>query len=128
MRPLPTILALAIAAQLAACAGPMGPMPGPMAGAHHARPYSEPAMQEHLATMRSMRDQMSRAQSPQERQALMEEHMKAMRNGMDSLKRMEGVHGQPGAAMDFSQRQQRMEARMDMMQTMMDMMLQRMPR
>ena len=124
MRPLPTILALSIAAQLAACAGPMGPMPG----AHQSHPHSEPAMQEHLAYMRSMRDKMSRAQSPQERQALMEEHMKAMRNGMDALKRMEGLHGKPGAPTDLSQRQQRMEAQMDMMQTMMDMMLQRMPR
>ncbi|QHE86128.1 hypothetical protein [Hydrogenophaga sp. BPS33] len=127
MKSLSTILAISTATLLTACAGPIG-APGHMAGRHRPAADSAPVMQEHLEHMQTMRDKMSRAQSPQERQALMEEHMKAMRNGMDSLKRMEGLHGKPGPAMDFSQRQQRMEAQMDMMQTMMDMMLQRMPR
>lgn len=128
MKSLPTILAISTATLLTACAGPMGAMPDPMAGKHRSNPDSAPVMQERLEYMQAMRDRMSRAQSPEERQALMEEHMKAMRNGMDAMKKMEGVHGTPGAAMDISQRQQRMEAQMDMMQTMMDMMLQRMPR
>ena len=124
MKPIPTILVLSTAALLAACAGPMGPMSGPMANQHTTHHATMPAWQERVENMQAMRDKMSSAQSPAQRQALMAEHMKAMHDGMESMKTMDGAR----APVDFAQHQQQMEARMDMMQTMMEMMMQRMPR
>ncbi len=124
MKPIPTILILSTVALLAACAGPMGPMSGPMANQHTTHHANMPALQVRMENMRAMRDKMSSAQTPAERQALMDEHMKAMHDGMDSMKKMDGAR----APVDFAQHQQQMEARMDMMQTMMEMMIQRMPR
>lgn len=128
MKTIPTILALSTAALLAACAGPMGPMSGPMSSQHTTHHATTPALQERVENMRAMRDKMSRAQSPAERQALMVEHMKAMHDGMESMKTLDGMQGMARAPVDSAQHQQQMEARMDMMQTMMEMMMQRMPR
>ena len=127
MKPLPTILVLSTAALLTACAGPMGLMSGPMVNRHMTHHATTPALQERMENMQTMRDKMSRAQSPAERQALMAEHMKTMHDGMESMKMMDGMQGKARAPMDFSQHQQLMETRMDMMQTMMEMMMQRMP-
>ena len=80
-----------------------------------------------------MRDKMMNAQTPAERQALMNEHMKTMQEGMAMMKGMKGMGGMPGMAgmkempMDMGKHHQMMEMRMDMMQTMMEMMMQRMP-
>lgn len=131
MKPLTTIFALNMAALLTACAGPMGPMSGSMAGRHGghlATTSSTPAAQEHLEDMRAMRDKMSSARTSEERQGLMDEHMKALRGGMDSMRMMDGMQNKAGPSMDLSQRQQRMEEHLEMMHTMMEMMLQRMPR
>lgn len=128
MKPLTTILVLSTTALLAACAGPMKPMSGPMANQHMAHHATTPAMQERMNNMQVMRDRMSSAQSAAERQALMAEHMKAMQEGMESMKMMDGMQGMAQAPMDFSRHQQQMETRLDMMQTMMEMMMQRMPR
>ena len=93
-------------------------------------------MHEHMKNMQSMRDKMTNAKTPAERQALMDEHMKAMHEGMAMMKNMKGMggmHGNGGMAgmknmpMDMSKHHQMMEMRMDMMQTMMEMMMQRMP-
>lgn len=99
-------------------------------------------MHEHMKNMQSMRDKMTNAKTPAERQALMDEHMKsmhegmAMMKGMKDMKGMGGMHGKAGMPgmsgmkdmpMDMSKHHQMMEMRMDMMQTMMEMMMQRMP-
>ena len=99
-------------------------------------------MHEHMKNMQSMRDKMTNAKTPAERQALMDEHMKsmhegmAMMKGMKDMKGMGGMHGKAGMPgmsgmkdmpMDMSKHHQMMEMRMDMMQTMVEMMMQRMP-
>lgn len=128
MKPLQTILVLSTAALLAACAGPMGPISGPMANQHMSHHPAAPAMQDRMKNMQAMRDKMSSAKSPAERKALMAEHMKAMHDGMDAMKTMDGMQGMARAPMDLPRHQQQMETRMDMMQIMMEMLMQRMPR
>ena len=76
-----------------------------------------------MKAMRDMHDKMMNAKTPEEKQALMAEHMKAMHGGMQMMKGM-GAKGSPD---DMAQRQKMMEERMDTMQMMMDMMMQRMP-
>ena len=144
MKPLYTILALATAALLTACANPPHRGPGPLSAAkadehaaHQAAaasPAAPPhAMQERMKNMQAMRDRMMNARTPAERQALMAEHMKAMHDGMDmmnGMKGMGGMGGMPGMKHmppGTGQAQQMLEMRMDMMQTMMEMMMQRMP-
>lgn len=92
-----------------------------------------------MQAMQAMRDKMMNAKTPAERQALMNEHMKAMQEGMAMMKGMKGMggmhgkEGMPGMSgmkeipMDMAKRHQMMEMRMDMMQAMMEMMIQRMP-
>lgn len=128
MTPTPTILVLSTAALLGACAGPMGPMSTPMANPHMPHHATTLALQDRMKNMQAMRDKMSSAKLPAERQALMAEHMKAMHDGMESMKTMDGMQGMARAPMDLTQHQQQMETRMDMMQTMMEMLMQRMPR
>ena len=142
MKPLYTILALATAALLTACANPTHRGPGPLSvakadehAAHQAAAAASPAapphaMQERMKNMQAMRDRMMNARTPAERQALMAEHMKAMHDGMDMMKGMGGMGGMPGMKHmppGTGQPQQMLEMRMDMMQTMMEMMMQRMP-
>jgi len=112
-----------------------------------------PAMDERMKAMQEMRDKMASAKTPEERQALMADHMLAMQGGMQMMKAMEtpgmgGMGGMGGMARmadksgkptmgpkpgtkgipaDMAQQHQMMEGRMDMMQTMMEMMMQRMP-
>ena len=102
-------------------------------------PQMQEHMQQHMATMQTLRTRMAAAKTPAEREALMVEHMKAMQEGMDMMKAMKPMGGMagtsgmqgmgaPGAATpDMTQRHQMMEMRMDMMQNMMEMMMQRMP-
>jgi len=94
------------------------------------------AMQDRMKAMREMHDKMMNAKTPEERQALMADHMKAMQNGMQTMKSMGGgmgdmetMSGMDAKSMpaDMAQRQRMMEGRMDMMQLMMDMMMQRVP-
>ncbi|WP_439608481.1 hypothetical protein [Hydrogenophaga sp.] len=142
MKPLYTILALATAALLTACANPPHRGAGPLSAAkadehaaHQAAAAASPAapphaMQERMKSMQAMRDKMMNARTPAERQALMAEHMKAMHDGMDMMKGMGGMGGMPGMKHmppGTGQPQQMLEMRMDMMQTMMEMMMQRMP-
>lgn len=96
-------------------------------------------MPDHMKAMQAMRDKMMNAKTPAERQALMDEHMKSMHEGMAMMKGMKGMGGMHGKGgmpgmsgmkdmpMDMSRHHQMMEMRMDTMQTMMEMMMQRMP-
>lgn len=116
-----------------------------------AAPAAMPAQDDRMKAMREMRDKMAAATTPAERQALMADHMKAMQDGMQMMKGMSGMDGMGGmggmAGMtdqggkpttgpkssakgmpaDMTQHHQMMERRMDMMQTMMEMSMQRMP-
>jgi hypothetical protein len=99
-------------------------------------------MDAHMQSMREMHEKMSRAQTPQQRDALMAEHMKLMQDGMTVMggtgpgsmaggMSMGGMHGMrpigaASAPMDMSSRHQMMEKRMEMMQSMMQMMMDRM--
>ena len=90
--------------------------------------------------MREMSRKMPEARTPQERQALMAEHHQAMQDGMKMMGQMQGMpmqgmgmRGGPGQA-DGSQmmggmmqRHAMMEKRMEMMQAMLQMMMDRMP-
>jgi hypothetical protein len=101
-------------------------------------------MNAHMTKMREMHEKMSRAGTPQERQALMADHVKLMQEGMAMIGGMGpggmgdkgsmgmggmrgmGPAGAASAPMDMATRQQMMEKRMEMMQSMMQMMMDRM--
>jgi hypothetical protein len=149
MKTLHTFLTLSAAVLLTACANPNAPGAGPMSAANadqHAAhraattPSEAPsAAHDHMKDMQAMRDKMMNAKTPAERQALMDEHMKTMHEGMAMMKGMKGAGGMHGKAgmpgmagmkempMDMAKHHQMMETRMDMMQTMMEMLMQRMP-
>ncbi|MBW7834690.1 MAG: hypothetical protein H3C29_15935 [Simplicispira suum] len=85
-----------------------------------------------MKAMQQMHDQMMAAKTPDERNALMAEHMKLMQSGMNMMGGMGGM-GSMGAGAtagnpaDMAARQGILEQRMDMMQSMMQMMMDRMP-
>ena len=86
-------------------------------------------MDKQMGTMRDMHEKMLAAKTPEERNALMADHMKSMKDGMSMM----GNMGMPGmdknATMpkDMATRQMMMEKRMEMMQGLMQMMMDRMP-
>ena len=90
-------------------------------------------MDTQMQAMQAMHDKMMAATTPEARNALMAEHMKTMQDGMGMMKSM-GMGGGKGAMSDpkakpadMTHRQQMMEQRLDMMQTMMEMMVDRLP-
>jgi hypothetical protein len=86
-------------------------------------------MDKHMQAMREMHDKMSRARTPEERQALMAEHMKLMQEGMSmmgGMSRGNDMRGGPASPNEMAARHRMMEKRMDMMQSMMQMMMDRM--
>ena len=138
------VLAAAAAHTLTACA--QNPTP-PGNGDRAARQPPNAAvatdrmamMEAHMKAMCEMREKMSRAGTPEERQALMAEHMKLMHEGMAKMGGMGmgmgmGMGGMRGAApagaasapTDIAARQDMLEKRIDMMQSMMQLMLDRM--
>jgi hypothetical protein len=96
----------AASAAKAAPARPAAPAPG--------------QMEAQMKSMREMHDKMMAARTPEERQALMAEHMKAMQDGMAMMGRMKD--GKPGG---MSMNPETMGKRMDMMEMMMQMMMDR---
>ncbi len=109
------------------------------------------AMDPRMKSMQEMHKKMVNATTPAERQALMADHMKAMQGGMAMMKEMHARHGGSGAGgmgmmgsqggaapmagmgggkgmpADMAQRHRMMTEHMAMMQTMLDMMADRMP-
>jgi hypothetical protein len=93
------------------------------------------AMDRQLHHMREMSRKMAEARTPQERQALMAEHHQAMQDGMKMMGQMQGMGMRGGAGQadgsqmmgGMMQRHAMMEKRMEMMQAMLQMMLDRMP-
>ncbi len=71
-----------------------------------------------MKSMREMHDKMMAAKTPEERQALMAEHMKAMQGGMAMMGQMKAPAGKP-------QSPEMMGKRMDMMEMMIQMMMDR---
>ncbi|WP_397408822.1 hypothetical protein [Polaromonas sp.] len=132
-----SIIAITAALGLAGCAqtryGHMAPAGGqamPMAGP--GGPMAR--MDEHMMAMRAMHDRVSRARTPEERNALMAEQQKLMQEGMGMMGGMGpgGMGGMMGPGPgpmggDPAARQQWMEKRMEMMQSMMQMMMDRLP-
>ncbi len=132
-----TLLALTGVVFITACAATSGPgssqsaaaKAAEHAGHHPAGAASAPASPapDRMKAMREMHDKMMSAKTPEEKQALMAEHMKAMQGGMQMMKGMGRGMGAKGMPDDMAQRHKMIEDRMDMMQMMMDMMMQRMP-
>ena len=150
-----SIAAVAATLGLAGCAqtryGHMAHHPGAAAAATgQAMPMAGPGgpmarMDDHMTAMRAMHDRMSRARTPEERNALIAEHHKLMQDGMGMMGGMGpggpggmggmgpggmgGMGGMMGpgtgpAAGDPAARQQWMEKRMEMMEEMMEQMLE----
>lgn len=99
-------------------------------------PGAASAMEQQMQAMQSMHDRMRQAKTPGERRALMAEHMKTMRDGMGMMQKMRPsggmgsmAHGSQSTQMPcpMHERQQMLERRMDMMQSMMQMMMDRLP-
>jgi hypothetical protein len=93
------------------------------AGAASAPSVASMAMQSQMKSMQAMHDKMMAAKTTEERNALMAEHMKTMQEGMSMMQGMKA----DGMKMGPAARQRMMERRMDMMQSIMEMMVDRMP-
>lgn len=83
-----------------------------------------PGHADQMNAMQAMHNKMMAAKTPQERNALMSEHMKLMQSGMGMMGRM-GPGAMGGKPDDMAARQGMLEQRMDMMQSMMQMMMDR---
>jgi hypothetical protein len=155
MHALRTLMALSVATLATACASPGTTTAAPPANGMTAMAMggagSTAAMDSRMKAMQEMHQKMMNAGTPAERQALMADHMKAMQGGMAMMKEMQAMHagsgaggmgmmGSPGGAApmagmgdgkampaDMAKRHQMMTDHMAMMQTMMDMMADRMP-
>jgi len=91
-------------------------------------------MDEHMKRMQALHEQMASATTPEERQRLMSDQRREMQHGMAMMQakphdgsRMggagAGAMGQKGGPADQKTQMQMMEKRMDMMQTMMQVMM-----
>lgn len=97
------------------------------------------AMDSKMKIMREMHEKMMAAKTPEERRVLMTEHMKVMQDGMSmmgSMAKMGDMKSMGGMAsganaggmtMDMMGQHELMEKRMDMMTSMMQMMMDRLP-
>jgi hypothetical protein len=86
-------------------------------------------MEKQMNSMRDMHEKMMNANTPEEKNALMVDHMETMKDGMSMMGNM-GMSGLGKTAKmprDIATRQMMLEKRMDMMQSMMQMMVDRMP-
>jgi hypothetical protein len=99
---------------------------------HHpadAPPQVEPAKLDHqLKAMQDMHQKMMAAKTPAERAALMKDHMKAMQDGMAMMGQMGGMPMQGGGKSSMPggpSMHKDMKQRMDMMEMMMQMMVDR---
>ncbi len=120
-------ITISAAALLGACTtAPSAPM-----GATHATTMATPnqmaKMDMQMQTMRDMHEKMKGAKSPSERNKLMGDHMKAMQDGMAMMGDMKDMPAMPAMSGDMAAHHQMMAKRMEMMQTMMKMMMDRMP-
>ena len=129
---IPLAVALIAASALTACnTAPAMPMSTASTNSM-ATPDQMAKMDAQMKAMQGMHNKMMDAKTPEERSKLIAEHMKTMQ---DSMTMMEGMastgmgtmKGMPGMTGDMGTHQPMMEKRMEMMQTMMKMMMDRMP-
>jgi hypothetical protein len=96
--------------------------------AHHpanaAPAPTAPQVDAQMKRMQDMHQQMQAANTPEQRAALMKDHMAAMQGGMTMMAQMSGS---PKAAGKQSMGKGSMNERMDMMEMMMQMMMDREP-
>ena len=105
-----------------AAAAPKAPAK-PMARAPAKATAAAPAqMDMQMKSMQEMHEKMMAAKTPEERQALMTEHMKSMQGGMAMMGRMKAPDAKGGGK---SMSPEMMNKRMDMMEMMMQMMMDR---
>ena len=148
---LPLSAAILVATSLAACYTAPG-MPMGSASAQGVAMPNQTAkmdmskMDAQMKKMREMHEKMVAAKTPEERNQLMAEHMKTMQDSMQMMGGMSGMHGggmgamggaaasdakpmpgMPGMAGNMPAHHQMMEKRMAMMESMMQMMMDRMP-
>jgi hypothetical protein len=97
--------------------------PGAAAGAAEAPTPGQ--MDSMMTSMQGMHDRMMAARSPEERSKLMHEHMKLMQDGMGMMGRMHGGQGGMRMGGGMSMGPEMMGKRMDMMEMMMKMMMDR---
>ena len=95
----------------AAAAAPATPTPG--------------QMDSMMKSMQEMHDKMMAAKTPEERARLMQEHMKLMQDGMGMMGRMRGGKGGMGMGGGMAMGPEMLGKRMDMMELMMQMMMDR---
>lgn len=84
-------------------------------------------MDSSMKTMQDMHEKMMAAKTPEERKALMADHMKAMQDAMAMMGKIKNMPGMEGKSMDAANHHRMMEKRMEMMTSMMQMMMDRMP-
>ena len=87
-------------------------------------------MDKQMKAMNEMHEKMMNAKTPEERSALMADHMKSMQGGMAMMGGMAGAGKdriKGGMPSDMATHHQMMEKRMEMMETMMQMMMDRLP-
>ena len=96
--------------------------PGPAAARGAPTPGQMDAM---MKSMQEMHDKMMAAKTPEERAKLMQEHMKLMQDGMAMMGQMRGGKGGMGMGGGMSMGPEMMGKRMDMMEMMMKMMVDR---
>ena len=96
------------------------------------------AMDSQMNVMREMHEKMMAAKTQEERNALMADHAKAMKDGMNMMGSMDSMGGMKGMGMDSGvnkgkvplgmlTQHEMMEKRMEMMTSMMQMMMDRLP-
>ena len=128
---IPLALVISVAGTLIACnTAPSIPMPMAMAAKAATTPPDHLAhMDMQTKSMQATHEKMMAAKTPEERNSLMAEHMKSMQDGMKMMEGMASMEmkGMSGMSSDMSAHHGMMEKRMAMMQTMMKMMMDRMP-
>ena len=123
------ILAMSAVVVLAGCSSFPNAGRSEAHGAHHpdeVAPKADPAtFDQQMETMREMHRKMMAAATPAERAALRKEHMQAMQGGMAMMGRMGGGRPMMSPGGTGMPTQKDMAQRMDMMEMMMQMMLDR---
>jgi hypothetical protein len=125
-------LALTAVIALTACnTAPTMPM-GSASATSQATPEPMGKMDAQMKSMQVMHDKMMAAKTPEERNKLMAGHMKVMQDGMSMMEGtsgsgMGGMKDKPGMTGSMGEHHQLMEKRMEMMQAMMKMMMDRLP-
>ena len=114
-----------VAASAPAASASMGGKPFKPKAATKSPAPTPAQMDAQMQAMREMHEKMMSARTPEERQALMADHMKAMRDGMAMMGQMQPDSA--GADRGMPMHHEAMGKRLDMMQMMMQMMMDRDP-